>query len=256
MFRRRQKGFSLAELAVVLLIVGLLVGSLAVPLSVQRENARVRDGQLQLTAVREAVEGFALANGYLPCPATPSSSGYDDSSGGICTVQHGFLPATTLDITGVRNADSLLLDPWGAPIRYSVTASDVDGDGIWDFTNPGEMSDVTMPVLQPDLVVCSAAAGSSSTACSGAGTTLSDRSPMIVYSQGKDWASFSSADQLENVGTSLGGGPSGTSYSIAADRVFVSTRFSEVAGSEFDDLVVWLSANRLYRLMVESGQLP
>ena len=150
-----QLGFSLVELSIVLLVMGLLLGGLIMPLAAQRENARLKEGQAQLESIQTAIEGFALVNGFLPCPATPSSAGYSATSGGACSVQHGFVPATTLDIVGSRNSDNLLLDPWGSPIRYSVTASDVDANGNWDFTFPGEMQAVTMPALMPDLVVCS-----------------------------------------------------------------------------------------------------
>lgn len=256
MQRHGQSGFSLVELSIVLLIMGLVLGGLAMPLAVQRENSRIKDGQTQLQSIQTAVEGFALVNGFLPCPATPASAGFAAASGGACTTQHGFVPATTLDVGGVRNADNLLLDPWGSPIRYSVTDADVDGNGIWDFTSPGEMQSVTMPVLAPDLVVCSTATGASATACGSANVTLSNQSPLVIYSLGKDWTSFSSADQLENVGDTLGGGASGSSYPVAADAVFVTRGRSEKGGSEFDDLVIWMSANTLYRALVDAGRLP
>ena len=86
--------------------------------------------------------------------------------------------------------------------------------------------------------------------------TLSNQSPLVIYSLGKDWTSFSSPDQLENVGDNLGGGASGASYPVAADAVFVTRGRSDRGGSEFDDLVVWMSANALYRALVEAGQLP
>jgi len=253
---KSQLGFSLVELAIVMLIMGLVLGGLAMPLAVQRENARIRDGDTQLEIVRDAVEGFALVNGFLPCPATPASDGLASTSGGGCTERHGFVPATTLDVGGSRNGDNLLLDPWGSPLRYSVTASDADGNGNWDFTTPGEMSAVTMPILQPDLVVCSSATGSSATACASANVTLSDRSPVVIYSLGKDWTSFSSTDQLENVGATLGGGATGASYPVAADDVFVSRGRSDGGGNAFDDQLLWLSANALYRHMIEAGRLP
>lgn len=256
MRRHRQCGFSLVELSIVLLIMGLVLGGLAMPLAVQRENARIRDGQTQLQSIMTAVEGFALVNGFLPCPATPASDGYAAPGGAGCTTQHGFVPATTLDVGGVRNADNLLLDPWGSPIRYSVTASDTDGNGLWDFTSPGEMQAVTMPVLLPDLVVCSSSSGASATACGSANVTLADQSPLVIYSLGKDWTSFTSVDQLENVGDTLGGGASGSSYPVAADAVFVARGRSDMSGNEFDDLVVWLSANALYRGLVDAGHLP
>ncbi len=251
-----QRGFSLVELSIVLLILGLVLGGLAMPLSVQRENSRIRDSQTQLHDIQTAIEGFALVNGYLPCPATPASSGFADPDGGGCNVQHGFVPASTLDLSGTRNADNLLLDPWGSPVRYSVSNSDVDSNGNWDFTFPGEMQSVTMAALAPDLVVCSTSTGSTATACSGANVTLSAQSPLVIYSLGKDWTSFASADQLENVGNNLGGGASGASYPVAADVVFVSRGRSDRNGAEFDDLVLWLSANSLYHSLVAAGRLP
>ncbi len=251
-----QRGFSLVELSIVILILGLLLGGLMMPLSVQRENARVRSGADQMATIEAAIEGFALVNGSLPCPATPASGGVAAPAGGGCTTQHGFVPATTLDLSGQRNADNLLLDPWGSPVRYSVSRTDSNGDGTWDFVTPGEMRTVTMPALQPDLVICSTAAGSSSTACASNNETLSSRAPAVFYSLGKDWSSFTSADQQENVGTTLGGGPSGASYRVAGDVVFVSRGSSRLAGSEFDDLVAWLSPNTLYGRLVEAGHLP
>ena len=78
----------------------------------------------------------------------------------------------------------------------------------------------------------------------------------MIYSLGKDWSSFSSADQLENVGSTIGGGASGSSYRVAADAVFVSRGTSRLAGAEFDDLIVWLSPNALFGRLVDAGHLP
>jgi len=41
-YQETQGGFSLVELSIVILIMGLLLGGLMMPLSVQRENARLR----------------------------------------------------------------------------------------------------------------------------------------------------------------------------------------------------------------------
>jgi len=255
-FRRQQAGFSLVELSIVILIMGLLLGGLMMPLSVQRENARLRAGLRQLESITDTIAGFALANGYLPCPATPASGGYAAPSGSACVVQHGFVPATTLDLSGQRNGDNLLLDPWGSAVRYSVSASDANADGRWDFVTPGEMRQVTMAALSPDLVVCSSAAGSAATGCATPQLTLAARAPMIVYSLGKDWPSFTSPDQLENVGATLGGGSSGINYRVAADNVFVLHGKSDLGAREFDDLVVWMAPNRLYARLADAGFLP
>lgn len=252
----KQNGFTLVELSIVILIMGLIIGGLAMPLSTQLENGRIRDTRGQLAEMEAALQGFAIVNGHLPCPAVPGSNGLSATLAGGCVSQHGFIPASTLGLVGSRNDDNLLLDSWASPLRYSVSSSDVDTDGDWDFVAPGEMRDVSISVLNPDLVVCSSAAGASPVACSGPATTLTGTAPAIVYSMGKDWGSFGSADQQENVGTTLGGGPSGTSYQVASNIVFVNRRMSDQVGSEFDDIVFWTSPSRLYHRLVAGEQLP
>jgi len=249
-------GFSLIEMAIVLLIVGLLLGSLMMPLSHQAELRRYTTTQASLADIREAVLGYALANDALPCPATAASNGLAAASGGGCTVQHGFLPAVTIGLAGAQNQDHLLLDAWGSPIRYSVTNSDVDGDGNWDFTSPGEMRDVQIANLAPDLNVCTTASGSSASACADAASTLTASTPAVIYSLGGDRGTSSSPDQLENIGGTLGGGPSGRSYPVASDAVFVQRTYSESAADGFDDIVAWVSENTLYNMMVSAGRLP
>jgi len=251
-----QKGFSLVELSIVILIMGLILGGIAMPLSVQRENVRIREARELLEMVGETLQGYALVNGFLPCPATPSSDGLAAPAGGACVEQHGFVPASTLGLAGSRNGDNLLLDPWASPLRYSVSAADVDGDGNWDFIVSGELREIGMANLTPDLSVCSTASGATASACGSAATTLSSTSPLLIYSLGKDWASFAGADQAENAGTTLGGGPSGSSYPIAANTVFVHRSRSEQSGNEFDDVLVWMSPLSLYQKLLIAGQLP
>ena len=253
---KQQSGFTLVELAIVILIMGLILGGLALPLSTQLENGRIQETRELLESAESAVFGFALVNGHLPCPATPGSNGLASTAGGGCTTQHGFVPATTLGLNGPRNDDNLLLDAWANPVRYSVSAADVDGDSDWDFTAPGEMQDVTMPLLTPDLVVCSSAGGSSPTSCANPATTLTSSAPLVVFSMGKDWASFGGPDQQENVGATLGGGPSGATYPVPADAVSVSRGPSDQPGVEYDDLVRWSSPAGLYHRLVSAGQLP
>ncbi len=251
-----QHGFNLIELAIVLVIVGLLIGGLVAPLSTRIEQQRVETTAQQLADIRAALTGYALANDALPCPATPASNGRASPTATGCTSQHGFVPAATLALAGARNDDQLLLDAWGNPIRYSVTASDADGDGNWDFVRPGEMRNVTVALLAPDLRICTTAAGSTATSCASNATTLASTAPAMLVSMGGDWASTASADELENVGATLGGGPSGRNYAVASDIVFVTHARSDATGNEFDDVVTWVSPSALYGQLVAGGRLP
>src|SRR5688572_8393075 len=65
---RRARGFTLTELAMVLLIVGLLLGSLMYTLSAQVDTRGFADTERRLDEARELLLAFAVVNGRLPCP--------------------------------------------------------------------------------------------------------------------------------------------------------------------------------------------
>src|SRR5450830_1543922 len=94
--RRRQSGFTLVEIAIVLLIVGLMIGGILGPLFSQLEQRRVSDTKRTMEEAREALYGYALRNGYLPCPAISSINGLEDRTGNLCNKRYGFLPWATL----------------------------------------------------------------------------------------------------------------------------------------------------------------
>lgn len=246
-------GFSLVEMAIVLLIIGLLLGTLLSPLSSQFERDQRKAAQTNLQEMKQALLGFALANDRLPCPATPNSVGAENPiGGGACNVQHGFIPATTLGLSGGKNGDNLLLDPWSNPYRYSITNSNTSA-----FTTVNSMSITKMAVLAPDISVCTTTAGSTANNCANIVTTLTSNAVAAIYSMGKEWASTPvSPEQQENQGTTLGGGPLGINYPIANDIVFVDRDYSNAVGIEFDDILIWISPNILYNRLVSGGRLP
>src|SRR5437762_13621334 len=94
----RGQAFTLIELAVVLMLVGLLLSSVTYTLSAQVEQRTREQTQRILEQAREALIGYAVANGRLPCPASSGSSGAESPpGGGECTNYYdGFLPAVTL----------------------------------------------------------------------------------------------------------------------------------------------------------------
>ena len=108
------RGFSLTEMAVVLIVVALLVGGMAIPLSAQRDNQLHSVTTAQLALVVDALKGFAAVNRRVPCPA--ASPGMPEAvAGGACPAASGFLPGQTL---GIRSEDA-----WGRPLRYAVATT-------------------------------------------------------------------------------------------------------------------------------------
>ncbi len=235
--RSNSAGFSLFEMAVVMVIMSLLLGGLLTSLTVAREISNRNSTENQLDEVSEALFGFAQATGRLPCPATATSDGLEAPvGGGVCTQQHGFVPSATLGLTGAVNDDGLLMDSWLSPLRYSVTTSNSSA-----FTTADGMRSTTMDSLTPDLRVCDAAA---------CGTEIASAVPAILLSLGPDWGEFdaSDVDATENSGETTVSG-----YRLPNDGDFVNSDYIE---DRFDDMILWVSASLLYTKMISAGQLP
>lgn len=243
MFNIKGSGFSLVEMAIVLVIIGLMLGGLLMPLSAQMDQRRTSETQQTLNQIQDALLGFAIANGRLPCPATLATAGVESPvGGGVCTNPwNGFLPAVTLGITPIDNA-GFAVDGWQTPanrIRYAVTTSTGNA-----FTTTGSMA----LTLLADLRVCTTATGITATTC-GAAPALTNNAVAVIYSLGKNAATGGGGlDELANPNT-LGG---------SVDQVFVSHPRTEAAAAngEFDDILIWLSPNTLYNRMVAAGRLP
>jgi prepilin-type N-terminal cleavage/methylation domain-containing protein len=255
----RARGFSLIELAVGMVIIALLLGSLLVPLTTQVGQRRTIETQKALEDVKEAVLGFALANGRLPCPALlASNTGMESfcTNGGAgacgaeilvpaaanpghgrCSSAYGFVPGVALGLAST-DARGYGIDAWGSRIRYAVSTANA-----FAFTATNGMRNTTLSVLAPDLHVCATSTGIAATTC-GAATVLTSSAPAVIYSLGPNFATGGvSADEQAN---------------LNLDPVFVFRVRSDpgTAGGEFDDIVTWISANVLYSRMVNAGLLP
>ncbi len=261
-------GFSLIEMAVVLMIVGLLLAGLLPTISSQIEQQRTHETRKQLDEIQQALIGFAIANGRLPCPASvsPVSNGQESfctNATGACTATNtttmyqshgncsnlfnGFVPAAALGIMPV-DAQGYMLDGWNNRIRYAVY--DYDPGGVPNtFTRADGMKSATMSkIADPNtelLYICVSATGITVSNCgTAAANKLTDKVPVVIYSTGKN------------------GGYGGTGLDEAANlngnRVFVShtPTPSTTTNGEFDDLVIWLSPNILFNRMVAAGKLP
>ena len=276
---RAAAGFSLVELAIVLAIIALLLGSLMVPLQSQVESRKVADTQKILDNAREALIGYAAAYGYFPCPADyaggsngAEAAGSTHTAGsGTCPasvvalgttgVYVGYLPAATLGFTPV-DANGYAVDAWGGTqplnrIRYAVSASSVNSTSnctatpvVRPFTNASGMRSATMTCIMNAttlLSVCNTAAGSTNTACASAATTLTSNAIAVIWSLGANAATTggTSTDEAENV-----------EALASAERVFVMRDKSNIAATEFDDIVTWISTPILFSRLLAAGQLP
>ena len=279
----KQSGFTLIEVAIVLLIVAILLGYTVALFPRQQDLKKYRAVEVEMDRVIEAIIGFAQVNGRLPCPAVPNSGGDEDGGGAVdCNNYGGFVPVNTLGLTGKLNQDTLLLDPWGNPYRYYVTNNDFNGIGGSDFVRNGEMRAVGLVDSNADnyidldgrYLICDDNGTTIDDECTGANEVFGNASgtgqyagaPFVLLSQGRNWNEGAAVnDELENIGgdlsnTDLGiaNGPSGNEYllkDVAAGETTFVRRPSGFA-DDFDDVVRWVSPNILYSKMIEAGQLP
>jgi prepilin-type N-terminal cleavage/methylation domain-containing protein len=270
--RARAGGFTLVELAVVLAIVSLLLGSLMYTLSAQNDQRNFEETRRRIEQARELVLGYALVNGQLPCPARSNSAGaevrdavsrrcwdgaVEDYYGGALAggVVGGFLPASTIGY-GQVDSSGFAVDAWQNRIRYAVAKSIAAGTCSGPFTNPHWVNALNMKAngiaCQPgDLLICKSATGITSSACGGAANQIMSQSLVvaIIYSTGKNSATTggSGADEFANLN---GGGN--------ADPVFVfhTPAPSTATGGEFDDQFIWITVGELYGKLIAAGVLP
>jgi prepilin-type N-terminal cleavage/methylation domain-containing protein len=287
----QSKGFSLVELSVALFIIALLLGGALIPLSTQVDVRNTAETRRNLDSIREAIIGFAQANGRLPCPAAGTvPAGGTDAAGrpagveqlspttlpppstAVCANSFGVVPWTTL---GVPETDS-----WGRRFSYWVSPIFADGIGVlpatarFNNTFPGVQNpDCTTPVPAPTL--------SSFALCSLGSFTVNTRKedthapvaiglvlPAVIISHGKNGngaytpkgstlAAPTGADEIANATHT--GAPAGVTTFFSRNATPSNSPCSDAGPGgfcEFDDIVVMISSSVLMSRMVAAGKLP
>ena len=265
---RLNHGFSLIEIAIVLVIISVLVSIVAIPLSTQLEQRRIEDTNKQLETIKEALIGYALANGRFPCAAGPTDNGRESltttAASGACNKYIGFVPAVTLGLSPI-DSSGFAVDAWGLTqnrIGYAVSRVNVPAgtipippsctlplDNVFTKTDGMRsatmscLGDTSLPLSLNMLTVTTTTVTNVAAGCNP--VNLTTKAPFVVFSLGKNAATGGTdPDEAQNKNNSA--------------TTFVShtpTTAGSCAG-EFDDLVTWPSLNTIFARMVQAGKLP
>ncbi|MDB6086395.1 MAG: ral secretion pathway protein [Gammaproteobacteria bacterium] len=275
--RQRIRGFTLIEVAISMVILGLVLTGLVVALSQELQQRHLLDTRSTLQQANEALVAFVVANARLPCPALVGSNGLESTTApGVCTAATGFLPAVTLGLPNL-DANGLLDDGWadgsvrdnsGAvnyprAVRYSVallvgsaqpyalTSSQLGG-GAATRSGVGTALSAT-PGNYYGLFVCRSSAGlvAANNRCGSNANSLAINAVAVLWSQGPTGndANGNSADERQNY-TQLG------APGIA--RAFVMRDPAGVAApaGRFDDVVSWVPWGTVADKLMLAWQVP
>lgn len=254
------------ELAMVLVIVGLLLGGLLIPLSSQQDLQSRQATEKSLIDIREALIGFAVINGRLPCPAqaniayTSTNAGIEATTGSgtnltcACAAtsspgaaQIGTTPcsisAATDTVGGVLPWASLGLletDAWGNRYTYHVSSFFARGIGqpytaIFGCSVTTGTANAAFALCTPGGVTILTASG---------GTPLASQVPAAVVSHGKNGlGAYTPQGSKKTAGTG------DEAENSNGDATFVSNTF-------IDDQLVWIPPGILMNRMIGAAKLP
>lgn len=239
-------GFSLVEMAIVLVIVALLLAGLLPMISGQMEQQQRTETRKQMEEIRSSLLGFAVSMGRLPCPDNTGDGNEDIAAPTTptnnipllgqstritpCSADSGYLPSNTL---GTPTKDA-----FGSAYLYAVTPAFGGKNEIFSATNAGGtlLNTLYFSLASTGTIkICNATTNADTTPCPT--PRLIDNAAAVVISKGPNWASTASTEESEN---------------IDGDSDFISHDNS----ANFDDLLVWLSPNTIFNRMVTAGKLP
>jgi len=253
---RQQRGFTLVELAISMVILGLVLTGFALALSQQVQQRQLMDTRTTLQQAHDAVIAFVVANARLPCPAVAGSNGQESMAGiGQCTAAAGFLPAVTLGLPNL-DGNGLLNDGWadgsthdnaGAldyprAIRFSVAllAGTAQPNALTTASLGGAARATVGTTLAANngLFVCRSSAGivAAGNRCGGNANSLALNVVAVLWSQGSTGndAVGNSADERQNASQLT---------APAVPRTFIMRDTAGVGAptGRFDDIVSWVS---------------
>jgi prepilin-type N-terminal cleavage/methylation domain-containing protein len=278
--KARQRGFSLIEIALVLVIVGLALGAGLSILSAKTAQARIDATKTRAEAVHQALVAFVSQNYRLPCPAAPGivqgAAGYNVErvtgapGAQVCTngtglvnniggatpagVSRGTVPCVTLGL-----AEEACLDAWAVRFTYFVqnsatrlTVNTVSGMGS---STGGSMTvhKITPPAAAtptPGL----APTGNQINACS---TTAGDNScnlaavAMVISHGANRGGGFvpTSAAALPTAGVVSAYELENTNNNVQ----FIQNDYVESGANSFDDVVVPIAPRDVITSLSQTG---
>ncbi len=126
-FRGRQQGFTLLEMLVVLVIIGLLAGLVGPRLFGKVDSSKVKTAETQIKMIKGALETLRLDIGRFPT-----------AQEGLAILYYAPQEERLKSLwQGPYLDEAAPPDPWGTPYQYSVPGSDGRPFALYSFGADG-----------------------------------------------------------------------------------------------------------------------
>ncbi|WP_038125849.1 type II secretion system protein [Thiomicrospira pelophila] len=242
MKRKQQTGFTLVEIAIVLAILGIVLGGLFAGTSALRETAKFKEDQQKLQDIKAALLSYVAVNHYLPCPTNTidGNTGLQSppenraTTDGSCDVTYGYLPYADLGTHAVN--------AYGVPFSYVVnqqanlttnTSNEAHSASYFGAANCN-INAGSPPCFYKDTPPTAADTGSGNfRITNGTSQVLADNIPLLVISHGQNKCTNVNGYEQQNCSDSA------TTYFQAPQN--------REGTNAFDDVLIWLSSLEIKR---------
>ncbi|MBE0494576.1 MAG: type II secretion system protein, partial [Thiomicrospira sp.] len=228
-----QTGFTLVEMAIVLAILGIILGGLFAGTSALRETSKFKEDQQKLQDIKAALLSYVAVNHYLPCPDT-SGDGIEnphDFSQAQCNATSGNLPHLSLGTHAVN--------AYGLPFSYYINTSANDANSVTDpgtsasyfgrmNCNPNTTNQTSAPCFNKDTPPTSASSGMGNFDISDGSSSIAIEIPLVVISHGQNGCNGVTGREADNCTSNAA-----TYYQAPQNRE---------GPNAFDDVLIWLSS--------------
>ena len=249
--RTKYKGFTLVEMAIVLVIIGLLLSAIVGVGNAQIQQTRISATKQKEDLIKLAIINYITRNNRLPCPAVPTiaegAAGYGVEAPlfGTCTgtiingvVSTGIVPWASLGLT-----DENATDGYYNRFTYQVTLSATNTNAQTIAGLKGAISTFSrLPLV-----------GNQSNDCTPVGGNYNPCSAVaIIVSHGNNGNGSYGRDGTQKA---LPVGPD-ESENTNNDNRFLIKDYAENTNNPFDDILLPLSTSDLITPLTVRGSFP
>lgn len=253
-----QQGFTLIEIAIVIMIIGLIVGTLIPTWLSQTANQRIANTKTGGDTIKSTLISFISRNNRLPCPANGAlpvgdpNYGRETTPPGTCTgaivagsTVRGIVPWVSLGLSEPTASDAYL-----RRFSYQVTTSQTN---LVATTLPGMRGTITIHGAAP-IQLGLAPTGNQVNACS---TTAGDNSCNIasvvaILSHGENgFGAFLPSGAVMPAATAAR-----EAENADDDANLVRADYSNNPTDPFDDILLALTPDELIAGLIQAGNVP